>query len=103
MSILLYKYQRFIVYICKGITNTSVYGRYNKFQNFLKLPVNRVAYPRHRFVFNRCFSIALPVTHLIIAVTLLVCIAVLSVGIVLYKKKHNIAGNTTTGTPVFDL
>jgi hypothetical protein len=73
------------------------------FRIFLSFPLIGLLIPDIGLFLTGASASALPVTHLIIAVTLLVCIAVLSVGIVLYKKKHNIAGNTTTGTPVFDL
>ncbi|MCC8409774.1 hypothetical protein LJ707_12615 [Mucilaginibacter sp. UR6-1] len=72
-----------------------------KFRIFLTFPLLGLLIPDlGLFLTGSSALAALPVTHRIIASTLLICIAVLTVGISLYKKKHNIG---KTATPVFDL
>lgn len=75
------------------------------FRLFLSFPLIGLLIPDVGLFLTGASASALPVTHLIIAVTLLVCIAVLTVGITLYKRKHNItnATNNIGAAPVFEL
>jgi hypothetical protein len=72
-----------------------------KFRIFLSFPLLGLLMPDlGLYLTGSTASISMPITHLIIITTLLICIAVLTVGISLYKKKHGIE---KTSTPVFDL
>ncbi|MBE9584214.1 hypothetical protein IM792_07120 [Mucilaginibacter sp. JRF] len=72
-----------------------------KFRIFLSFPLLGLLIPDlGLYLTGSSASISMPITHLIIVTTLLICIAVLTVGISVYKKKHGIE---KSATPVFDL
>lgn len=72
-----------------------------KFRIFLSFPLLGLLIPDlGLFLTGSSATAAFPITHAIIAATLSICIAVLTIGIMLYSKKHNIQ---KTAKPVFDL
>lgn len=73
-----------------------------KFRIFLSFPLLGLLIPDlGLFLTGSSASDSIPVTHLIIAATLLICIAVLTVGIMLHTRKHG--AEEKPGTPIFDL
>ena len=74
------------------------------FRIFLSFPLVGLFIPDIGLFLTGSPASALPVTHAIIGITLLVCIFVLSIGIAIYKKKSGIsASNNKNNSPIFDL
>lgn len=77
-----------------------------KFRIFLSFPLFGLLIPDLGLFLTGAFAFAMPVTHIIIAVTLLTCIAVLTVGLAYYKRKHGVIINeneNTNNTPIFEI
>ncbi|RVT99788.1 hypothetical protein EOD41_15205 [Mucilaginibacter limnophilus] len=78
-----------------------------KFRIFLSFPLFGLLIPdMGLYLTGASASFAMPGTHIIIVVTLLICIAVLTAGITYYKRKHEITAEpngSTNNTPVFEL
>ncbi|RCH54146.1 hypothetical protein DJ568_14805 [Mucilaginibacter hurinus] len=73
------------------------------FRIFLSFPLFGLFIPNLGLFLTGASASALPVTHIIIGCTLLTCIAVLSIGIMMYKKKHGITNDHENNTPILDL
>lgn len=73
------------------------------FRIFLSFPLFGLFIPDIGLFLTGASASALPVTHLIIGVTLLTCIAILSIGIMMHKRKHGITNNSGNNSPIFDL
>ncbi|RYZ93683.1 MAG: hypothetical protein EOP47_29280 [Sphingobacteriaceae bacterium] len=73
------------------------------FRIFLSFPLFGLLIPDMGLFLTGASASALPVTHIIISVTLLICIAVLSIGIMMHKRKHGITSNSESNSPIFDL
>ena len=74
-----------------------------KFRIFLSFPLFGLLIPDLGLFLTGASASAMPVTHLIIAATLLICIVILSVGITYYKRKAGVAGATpkAANSPAF--
>ncbi len=73
-----------------------------KFRIFLSFPLLGLLIPdMGLFLTGSTLSTALPVTHVIIAATLLICIAVLTAGITIYKRKHGITDSQNDTAKAF--
>jgi hypothetical protein len=76
-----------------------------KFRIFLSFPLFGLLIPDVGLYLTNASAFAMPITHVIIMVTLLICIGVLTAGIALHKRKHGITSNSNNANnvPVFDI
>ncbi|RYY35182.1 MAG: hypothetical protein EOP46_10900 [Sphingobacteriaceae bacterium] len=76
-----------------------------KFRIFLSFPLFGLLIPDLGLYLTGASAFAMPATHVIIMVTLLMCISVLTAGITLYKRKHGISANSdnANNVPIFDI
>ena len=75
------------------------------FRIFLSFPLIGLLIPDIGLFLTGAPISALPVTHVIVSSTLLICIIVLSIGgSLMYKKKRGISPDkNNNGSPIFDL
>ncbi|GAA4338825.1 hypothetical protein GCM10023149_49120 [Mucilaginibacter gynuensis] len=73
-----------------------------KFRIFLSFPLIGLLIPNLGLFLTGSPAGSIHPSHITIAVTLLICIGVLTVGMELHKRKHGVTTNTD-GTPAFDL